>query len=367
MCRRIILSVAASCLALFPCLALAASAGSAGCTSSLIVSNNHDTGAGSLRQAVIDACAGGTIAFADIMSVDLASEIVIDKQVIIDGSSVALDASAGDASMVRIRGQENVRSFRVTASGDLTLRSVRISDGVPNDLGGGVRSKGRLAVFDSRFDHNIGSDTGGLGGGAIYTDVDSVLVVDGSTFDGNDARRGSAIFAGGQSVISNSTFSGNGPTLQSEGVIQNRGTLVGTHLTISSNGTDGFGGVFAFNADTTLINTIIAGNGGTQCQASGGTVSTTALLSTSGNCPSALSDDPLLGGLAANGGPTMTLALHAGSPALDIADAQHCPPTDQRGFARPSGEGCDLGAFEFDQDPIFADGFDGAAVGVAAR
>ncbi len=72
--------------------------------------------------------------------------------------------------------------------------------------------------------------------------------------------------------------------------------------------------------------------------------------------------DPLLGPLADNGGPTMTLALLAGSPAIDKGAAATDPisgmpiTTDQRGFPRPvdnpaianatGGNGSDIGAFE---------------------
>jgi hypothetical protein len=57
--------------------------------------------------------------------------------------------------------------------------------------------------------------------------------------------------------------------------------------------------------------------------------------------------DPLLGALADNGGPTQTMALGAGSPAID-ANTESCPPPliDQRGVARPQGVACDIGAFE---------------------
>ena len=53
--------------------------------------------------------------------------------------------------------------------------------------------------------------------------------------------------------------------------------------------------------------------------------------------------------LAANGGPTQTHALLPGSPAIDAGgtSANGCPATDQRGFPRPQGGACDIGAFEF--------------------
>jgi hypothetical protein len=63
--------------------------------------------------------------------------------------------------------------------------------------------------------------------------------------------------------------------------------------------------------------------------------------------------DPLLGALAFNGGPTPTLALLAGSPAIDAGIDAGCPATDQRGVARPfDGDGdstvrCDSGAYEY--------------------
>jgi hypothetical protein len=78
--------------------------------------------------------------------------------------------------------------------------------------------------------------------------------------------------------------------------------------------------------------------------------------------------DPLLQGLADNGGPTLTMALppdkpivwspgqakgfHHTSPAVDFGTADGAPTTDQRGFPRPSGLGVDIGAYELQASPI---------------
>ena len=54
--------------------------------------------------------------------------------------------------------------------------------------------------------------------------------------------------------------------------------------------------------------------------------------------------DPKLAPLADNGGPTDTMALLVGSPAIDAG--ADCPASDQRGLSRVVGATCDAGAFE---------------------
>src|SRR5205823_1158570 len=59
--------------------------------------------------------------------------------------------------------------------------------------------------------------------------------------------------------------------------------------------------------------------------------------------------DPKLGPLGDNGGPVLTEALLAGSPAIDAGSpggGNSCVTTDARGIARPQGPRCDIGAFE---------------------
>jgi hypothetical protein len=57
--------------------------------------------------------------------------------------------------------------------------------------------------------------------------------------------------------------------------------------------------------------------------------------------------DPLIGPLQDNGGFTQTMALSAGSPAINAAYDASCPSTDQRGVIRPQGSHCDMGAYEY--------------------
>ena len=65
------------------------------------------------------------------------------------------------------------------------------------------------------------------------------------------------------------------------------------------------------------------------------------------NAGSLNNTDPKLGPLANNRGPTLTMALLAGSPAIDAGDSTSAPPTDQRGVPRPFGASADIGAYEY--------------------
>ena len=70
--------------------------------------------------------------------------------------------------------------------------------------------------------------------------------------------------------------------------------------------------------------------------------------------------DPMLGPLQNNGGPTETVPVLTGSPAIDAGNPNGCTDsngrllkTDQRGRPRPDREdktGCDMGSYERQSD-----------------
>jgi hypothetical protein len=90
-------------------------------------------------------------------------------------------------------------------------------------------------------------------------------------------------------------------------------------------------------------------------------------IALSGSVPSTA--DPLLGSLGPYSGPLSggvpkpVLPIGSNSPARDAAsscleaDNATILTTDERGAARPYGAQCDIGAYEYDGDYIFADGF----------
>lgn len=329
-----------------------------------IVTNANDGGAGWLRWATQNACGGATVRFAERFVITLASPIAINRTVILDGRDRAGDASEAEP-LVRIDGAQATRLFAVGASGALALRSLRLSNGIGD--GAGVNNQGSLIVQGCRFDGHRGSAGSNFGGGGIFNDFDATLRVEDSTFDGNSASRGAAVFNLGDAELYNSTFSGNIEGV-GEGAIQNRGTLLGVHLTVTDNGRpDGnpaAGGLFAFGTDseTTLVNSVLAGNRARDCRISGGNVLTIGtLVQNPQNCGTPdLTVDPLLQPLAANGGPTRTHAVGTDSATIAAGDAGFCLDTDQRGVERQSGGPCTLGAFEARGQRIFTNGFEAA-------
>jgi hypothetical protein len=103
------------------------------------------------------------------------------------------------------------------------------------------------------------------------------------------------------------------------------------------------------NASVGLANTLVAGSSSNNCY--GSVIDLGGNMSSDGSCNFTATSsrnnlDPMLGPLADNGGPTPTMALLPGSPAIDFGVAQYCAATDQRGEPRPMGAGCDSGAYE---------------------
>ena len=114
------------------------------------------------------------------------------------------------------------------------------------------------------------------------------------------------------------------------------------------------GGIFVVSAvsreSSRISNTIVASNTGGQCAGTGrGAITGDGHNLSFGDrtCPGRHAD-PKLGRPRDNGGPTETLALRRGSPAINQVPKRgaHCPATDQRGVKRPQRGGCDIGAFE---------------------
>lgn len=240
-------------------------------------------------------------------------------------------------------------------NGTVTVTGTSFTNNSTPNYGGAIRNNyGSFAVTRSSFSGNGASQDSG----AIRNEPNGVFAVANSTFSGNYAGTsgGAILNLYGVLTVSNSTFSGN-TAVTTGGAIHQQGSygmLTVAHSTFSENSAGTYGGAI-YQRDSvpvTLQNSIVSGSiSGGNC--SGLIVDGGGNLQYPGaDCGSTIvSSDPFLdpAGLHDNGGPTQTIALQSGSPAIDTAVTANCPATDQRGVTRPQGAGCDIGAFELEQ------------------
>jgi hypothetical protein len=268
--------------------------------------------------------------------------------------------------------------------------------------GGAIYNAGTMFIERTLFASN--TVTGGMGGaggdGTMVFILTAAAQTGGHGGLGGDGN-GGALFNGGKAVLVNCTFAVNTAIGGTGGRGGNGGVLIYNGRPSDYPGGDGGSGGSGFGAvcDVTgllhFTNCTVAGNsagaggggsggmgppgglGGPNGSAwggvksSGSSVSNTLLATNSpgGNWLGMVIDlghnlssdlsclftnsgslnacDPILAPLRDNGGPTLTMALLPGSPAIDAADSSAAPATDQRGVLRPVGPNSDIGAFEY--------------------
>ena len=242
----------------------------------------------------------------------------------------------------------------------LSITNSTISGNLAGTTGGGISSTdSSLTIIDSTISNNSATS---LGGGGIYTDdilsTASLLSISNSTIYGN-------------------TTGGSGGAINIGNLLSIQATLI--NVTIPFNAAATAGGVFAGLAGIIIPivisvgNTIIADNIGGPSDVAGNFTSLGHNLIGNGDGSTGFTNgvngdqvgtedspiNPLLDLPADNGGPTLTVALLVGSPAINAGDNALNPLGnifDQRGspFLRisPIGGIIDIGAFEFQQAVI---------------
>ena len=317
--------------------------------STIIVTNNADSGAGSLREAIDQAQDGDTITFADSVAspIGLATPIQISKGLTIAGPG---------ADVLTVSGNNVTGVFYISSSAPVTIDGLTIRDG-STDYGAAIYNFSPLTIINS----TISGNTASSGGGGIYNG--GALTIANSTISDNSAGTigGGGIYSFSTVTITNSTISGNTAS-GSGGGIYNGGSLTIANSTIFGNAaSSGGGGILDVGSSVNLTATIMANNApGNNCV--GFITSGGYNLSSDATCFNAggtdmLVTDPLLDDLDDNGGPTATHALLDGSPAIDAFPVEACTaalgvdPVDQRGINRPMLGACDIGAFELTSPP----------------
>jgi hypothetical protein len=236
----------------------------------------------------------------------------------------------------------------------LALNGLTLAHGHSN-TGGAIYNEGPGTVTISNSTLSGNSAVGS--GGAIWND--GTLTISKSTLSGNSADSGGAIEtgAGGRMTIVNSTLANN--SANDGGAIENDNTASIANSTLFGNSAAFEGGAISNTGTLTIGGTVVAASSVDNCANFGSIDDKGYNLeddpgASCGFSPSShdIVGQARLGPLANNGGPTQTMALLAGSPAIgQIPTATGlCPATDQRGAPRPHGSAsvCDIGAYESD-------------------
>jgi hypothetical protein len=264
----------------------------------LIVTSTADSGAGSLRDALVIAGDGDTIQFAAALNgqtIGLTSgELVIDNNITISGPGPnLLSVSKTSSSPQRI--------FHVMPGHAVTIEGLTIKSGFTYESGGGIFNDGALLTLNNCA---VANNFGGLSGGGIYNSgAGATLTILNSTITGNvlpvgdsfkGTGNGAGIFSNGTLAIDHSTVSGNSfydfnpprPQLGGDGggIYSVGGTLTISNSTVNGNRAN-LGGGGVFNGGTSEItNSTISGNG---AMGSGGGISNSGTLTV---------DNSILGG-----------------------------------------------------------------------
>ncbi len=249
--------------------------------------------------------------------------------------------------------------------GTVTVDSDTIS-GNTGGSGGGISVRNSNAGTTIIENSTISGNTGTDGAGVLVRSASGTVILQNSTISGNNASdKGGGVYTiDYQSItIQNSTITGNTAQVQGGGLFVKAPTaqyytygVVDTRSTIISGNTDASGTapdvgpttyLYAGTVYTiaTFANSLVGNNTGSDLTAAPvGTPDANGNLVGTSTAPI----DAKLGPLAANGGPTRTCALLAGSPAIDMGSNPANLTTDQRGagFLRQAGTQTDIGAYE---------------------
>lgn len=260
-----------------------------------------------------------------------------------DGVGAAI---AGAGADLAVSGSTFMTNKVTGANGQAGLAGPRNRDGARGlsggeGAGGAIYSTGTLRMTNCTFFGNAATGGNGGAGGA-----GGASGFGGDGGDGGDggAGSGAGVESTGPATLINCTFSDNvatGGTGGAGGV----GAVLGENGRAGSTGAALGAGIHATGAQASIANTILASSGTT---VSGSVTDLGGNLVTDLNplivsAQSLRLTNPFLTALAANGGPTLTLALQSNSPAINKGLQRYCPPTDQRGTNRYL---CDIGAYE---------------------
>ena len=282
--------------------------------------------------------------FADNSSVSLSNSTISGNSAN-EGGGFFTDYSSVSLNNSTISGNSaNIGGGFTSVNGILNMSNSTVSGNSAISGGGFLSSNVTVGVNNSTVSGNSA-----IGSGGGFASVNGTVGLNNSTVSGNSAEGDGGGFRSSNVTVSlnNSTVSGNSAKVDGGGFYSRSGTVSLNNSTVSGNSAASRGGgIFTFLSSVNLSNSIVANSEEMNCFNNSGILNITDAISDDASCGDARQvPNALLGPLADNGGPTLTHALLAGSPAINTGLNENCPATDQRGESRDAN--CDIGAVEF--------------------
>ena len=281
----------------------------------------------------------------------------------------------GPATGLTISGGGTSRVFQVDSGVTATLSGLTISGGSTSENGGGLYNDGGTTTLT---DCTVSGNSAELGGG-LYNDGGTTTLTD-CTVSGNSAStQGGGLdnqTNPGAINLNDCTISGNSAGGKGGGLYSSGGTATLTDCTVSGNSASNGGGMDDASGTVTVEDTIVAEDAATTSGPDAlGTLDSQGnnLIGESDGSSGWVGSDltgtiampinPLLAPLGDYGGPTPTMALLPGSPAIGMGTAVGEMTTDQRGEPLDSPTP-DIGAFQSQGFTLMADAGSNPQAGV---
>lgn len=257
-----------------------------------VVTNDHDSGSGSLRQAIADASGcPATITFAPALNGQIIT--LTSGQLEITGIGPTILDASGLISGLWIFGNNTSRVFRTGPGTQVRLINLsllrgnglpasggqQIGGGLLNEgtvildrcelfqnihagltRGGGVYNRGTATLTECTiYSHNIVTPSISDGGGGIFNDAAGHLTLTGCTLRNNQAPSGGGLMNNGTAVLTGCTFFSN--QAGTGGALTSHGTITLTSCSVDGNFASLYGGGLSNHGNASLIECTLTRNG----------------------------------------------------------------------------------------------------------
>ena len=258
-----------------------------------LVTNTDDSGAGSLRQAILDANAApgaNNLTFDILFDFPQTITLTTGELLFPDSADANVTITGPGANLLTVSGNSVSRIFTILEAPVVNISRMTLAGGngvgSTSGFGGAIHTQGALTLTDMGISGNGATVNGGgieVGVDDPLTAIRCVISRNTANSDSSGTGRGGGINSGTgstlvitDSVIDGNSVSGTTTAANNSGGIHSAGSLALTNSTVSFNRARRDGGGMSLSGSATITGCTISGNSATQ--KGGGIMNTSAML-----------------------------------------------------------------------------------------